>query len=384
MANKRPNRVVDTIIRSNISRAKKDLTIWRSALRAAEDVNRPRRHYLYQLYHELVLDTTFIKESKKRLRGVRKSAFSVYDLNTGEADADLTAMLVQPWFYQLLEYAIDTNWWGHSLVQIDEFELGQIKKISLIDRRHVRPESHEFVKSITDEKGVNYAEDAYYDWLFEFGKTDDLGLLNPLAPNILFKRFAKSAWSEFCEIFGMGIRTGKTNTRDTQSVDRMEQMMIDMGRASYAVIDKDEELEIVQTNKSDGKIYEGLINLCKSEISEAMIGAVTGTDSQGGSRSKEEVGERTGNDAIEDDKEMIEGYMNTQIIPKLVKLGYPLEGKAFRFEKAKDMDQIWKVVQGLLTHYNVDEEFINETFGVPVEKRLAPTDPQLKGNPVFF
>ncbi len=176
----------------------------------------------------------------------------------------------------------------------------------------------------------------------------------------------------------MPIRIGKTNVKDTESLDRMEEMMINTGVSGYLIADNEEKIEFVETAKSNGEVYNNLIVHSNAELSKLVNGAVIGEASQGGSRSKEEVGERTANMITGADKQFLEGYINQTLLPKLIALGYPLKGLGFRFEKSKDLDKLWKITKGLLVHKSVDNEFITTTFGIPVEdKPVLPDNTEL-------
>lgn len=379
MKSKRPNKILDKLIASNSARSRKDINQWRSALQQAENPDNPKRALLYNLYAELILDGRASAEFDKRKLAVQGSEISLYNPADGVTDAEKTKLLQKPWFFDLIGHAMDSKAWGHSLVQIGDMnEEGEISEVELVNRKHVIPEKGMFTVRQGDEKGILYREDKKYSqWLLEFGGKKDLGLLNKTAPHILYKRFAQGAWSEFCEIFGMPLRYVKTNTKDSDSLNRVENMMINMASASYAIIDNEEELAFVETAKSDGGVYNGLIQLCNSEVSFIVNGAVIGESSQGGSRSKEEVGERTGGLITKSDRLWLEGFINTTLLPRLIELGYPVQGLEFKFEEEVDTEGLWTITEGLLPHYDIEEEYITNTFGIPVTKKVVPTETNL-------
>lgn len=387
MASKRPDRILDKLIASSSARSRKDIKQWRSALQQAENPDNPKRTLLYNLYEELILDGRLSAELDKRKLAVQGSEFSLYNPEDGVADPEKTALLQKPWFFDFIGYAMDSKPFGHSLVQIGELnEDGEISEVVLVNRKHVVPEKGLFTIRQGDEKGILYREDKKYSqWLLEIGGKKELGLLNKAAPHVLYKRFAQSAWSEFCEIFGMPLRYGKTNVKDAESLNRMENMMINMAVASYAVLDNEEEISFVETAKSNGEVYSNLINLCNSEVSFIVNGAVIGESSQGGSRSKEEVGERTGGLITKSDRQWMEGYINNTLLPRLILLGYPLEGVKFKFEEEADVNELWTIAKGLLTHYDIEEAYITNTFGIPVTKKVIQEPSQnLSSSKGFF
>lgn len=380
----RPGRVLDTIIRSNISRAKKDINAWRSALQQAENVDKPKRLLLYNLYDELVLDAHLIAEIDKRLLAFLGAEFNLID-ESGKTNPEATALLKKQWFMELMRQ----GWWsmayGHSLV--DTYELtseGLIGSVRLVPRRHVIPEKGIIIKQQADEVGLNYREDPNtYRWLFEIGNPSDLGFLNAAAPHVLYKRFAQGAWAEFCELFGMPVRYAKTNTNDIPSLNRLDKMLKEMATASYAVINTEEELHFIETAKSDGLVYQGLMNFCDAALSKLVNGAVIGEASQGGSRSKEEVGLEIQRMKTLADKKWWEAIMNEQILPKLVEMGYPVSGLFFEFEKQKDTASHWKMVNEMLNNYDIDPAWIEENFNIPVKQRLNGVKTTAKSKDFF-
>lgn len=383
----RPDRVISKVIKSNNSRARKDINQWRTALQQAENVDNPKRTLLYNLYDEVLLDAHLTAEIEKRIQAVIGSEFELFDEN-GQPVSEASNLLRRKWFINLLTQAMWSKFWGHSLIEVTQLDAeGKIAAIELIPRRHVLPEKGIITAKQGDESGILYREDpSVVNWVFEFGEREDLGLLNKCAPHVLFKRFAQSAWSEFCELFGMPVRVGRTNTKDPQSLNDMENMLVSMATASYAVIDKEEELDFIETAKSDGGVYKGLIDVSSAEISKTVNGSVIGEASQGGSRSKEQVGLQIQERVTLSDKKWLEGIINEIVLPRLELFGYPFTGLRFEFERTKDTTAQWAIVSGVLQYYDVDENYIIETFGVPVTaKKVNPIiQPKAEGSEGFF
>jgi len=360
----RPNRIVDKLIVTYTRRARHDIAQWQAALALAENPERPRRWMLYNIYRDILLDPHLTAEIQKRTLAVTGASYRLIDKNG--KDSDRTELLQREWFDKLLQWILEARFWGHSLIQIDTLHAGEIDRLELVDRRHVVPEQGLFLPNMFDDKAIQYRDPKYYRWLIEVGEYRDLGLLNKAVPHVLFKRFAQSAWSEFTEIFGMPIRIAKTNTKDKEALNRMEQMMVDMSTAFYAIIDHDEVIEFIETAKTDGAVYDKLIDRSNSEISKLISGAVLGERSPGGSRAKEQVGKDISDQITAADRRWIGRVMNHYVLPKLISLGYPFQGLRFVFDVEPDINQLWEITSGVLNHYDVDPEFIRTTFGIPV------------------
>lgn len=379
----RPNRLMDQFILSTTSRGRKTIDNWRKALQAAENADTPNRKLLYDLYDELAIDADLRAEweQRRKLR-ILGADFDLVD-EAGKPNPEATEMLMNTWFRDFISYALDSQLWGHSLIELGSEldENGLIASVDLCPRAWVIPEKGLFVNQVGDTTGIEYRTDPkYVPWLIEVGKKRDLGLLNNLAPYILFLRFAMSAWSEFAEKFGMPARVVKTDTVDTKNVNRLYDMLDQMGTAFFAVIGKDDELDWVETAKTNGDIYRQLVEMCMSKISKLLNGAVIGEASQGGSRSKEEVGMDISTLITGGDMMFIENLMK-HALPKLIAIGYPFEGLKFRYQRKGDMQAQWTIVSGILEYYNVPAEYITDTFGVPVEAKTTDPGAESAGPP---
>ncbi len=373
----RPNQLAARqVIAAQQTRGRQMIVDWLKALQAAEHPEKPNRELLYRLYNNLVSDADLEAEweTRRKLR-IIGAGFSLFDVNNKPAE-EATVMLESKWFNDLISKAFDSKLWGHSLIEIKSLTPeGLIGKTMLVNRRYVIPEKGLHIDKIGDEKGVLYREDpAYAPWLFEFGEDKDLGLLSKAAPLILFMRFALAAWSEYCEKFVMPVRIGKTNTKDTESLNRLNTMMIDMATASYAILDKEEEFEFIETSKSDGSnVFDKLISTCTGKLAKLINGSVIGEGTTGGSNAKEQVGQDIQDLVTNADMMWFEGIMNQDIIPKLVLMGYPFQDLKFKFNRTKNLTVLLEVVKGLLEHYDIPEEEITDAFGWTVTKKIVPT-----------
>lgn len=381
----RPNRLALTqFIASQQQRGRQMINDWLKALQAAENPEKPNRELLYKLYKNIMNDADVYSEwkTKRKLR-IIGAGFNIYDANNKPVE-DATKMLEKKWFVDLMNHAFDSMLLGHSLVEIKSIDSdGLIDKVELLNRRHVIPEKGLHVQKVGDEKGVLFREDpTYAPWLFEFGESDDLGILSIIAPYVLFQRFALAAWSEYGEKFVMPVRVGKTNTKDKESLNRLDSMMLDMATASYAILDKDEEFEFIETSKTDGSnVFDKLMTKCAAKISKTINASVIGEGTNGGSNAKEQVGQDMQDLVTNADMMWFEGIMNQEILERLTLMGYPFDGLTFKFNRSKNLEALLKIAMGLLEHYDIPEEEITDAFGFTVTKKVTSTttpDPKIK------
>ncbi len=359
------------LLQQNVAGAKRDLADYRKAINMAERVENPRQYLLMAMYKEIWLDPHLRGEVHNRKEKTLQSRFNVYTPG-GDADEQLTWLLKKTWFRKLMGLLLDARMYGHSLVQIEGVTplsngAGGIVDVSLVPREHVSPREGLLLRTPSDTKGINYRDEpTFKGWIIETPDTDDLGLLSPATPQVLYQRFAQATWSEFTELYVTPLRVGKTNVRDTEMLGQMEDMLIRMGSSAFAVIDESETLEFIQAAQNNGEVFEKLMNKCEAKISKVITGPVIVNATEGGSRSKEEVGERTFGEVVGSDKEWLQNIINDRLFPLLVMHGYPLQGCTFEFEEQKDLKQLWDMTHQSMTHYDVDEDWIRDTFGIQV------------------
>ena len=219
-------------------------------------------------------------------------------------------------------------------------------------------------------KGLDYINAPEYGtWLLDFGTVGDLGLINKAIPHILFSRFAQSCWSELCEIYGIPPRVMKTNTRDRAALNRAEKMMTDMGAAAWFIIDESETFEWASNGvPSTGEVYNGLIKLCRDNISLLISGAIIGQDTKYGSKGKEESSQETLQDLVNADQTLVEQYMNEKVLSALYAIGVlPEDGLIFQYDQVEDLSELWKRTIDLMPYKNIPDEWIKDKFGVEVQ-----------------
>lgn len=366
------------IVESASYRSKKDINDWRAALQLAEHYEKPRRRYLIDLYEELRLDAHMINLMNRFKRHLTQHPFLLRNKKNGKPDPEATKLLMKGWFLDTLKFKSEANFFGHSLIQIKKIDADGIKEVELINRRNVVPELGSYIEDLSKDNLINYRDDPNLDkYLFEhFADADNrFGYLNPAAPYILFKKNALIAWSEFCEIFGLPIRYVVTDNKRKADIDRIEKALRDMGKAAYGVFHTGEEMKFAETQRSDTyNVFDKLKDACNREITIMTLGeTMTSEVGKNGSRSQAEVHQETSNQAAEEHRMNTEIWVNETLLPKLDVHGYGLKNFEFYYPKQANFDaQEWAVYSGLLQHYEIDEKFFIDQYGVPITgKKVA-------------
>lgn len=365
---------------------KKDIAAWRRAWQMAIDVDYPRRIELYNIYTDVEIDNHLSGIVEQLTNSVISRSFKVYDINTGKEVAELTLLLEDEWFKDLMKYILQARYWGHSLIQLGDIVTSSIGRrrfssVELIPRQHVVPEFGLILKDVYDDysKGIPYREGKISQWLIEAGKPKDLGLYLKCAPQAISKKNMMAFWDQFGEMFGMPIRIAKTNTTDPKERGRLEQMLTNMGAAAWGLFPDGTEIDIRETSRGDAfEVYDRRIDRANTEMSKAVL-TVTMTADDGSSRSQSEVHERMLQLTIEQQADWLKDVINNQLLPRLIALGFPFTEKHyFNWDYAIDYtpEQQLEIEKMLLTYFEVDEQYFVEKYNVPVKGRINQ-NPQL-------
>lgn len=379
------------LVEQYVFKTRQDISKWRIAENAIKAVEFPMSYLLYNLYDDIMNDTTVTSQIENRTLEAISANFNLRPKG-GDIDVELTEELQNAEFInEIIRQIVYTRFFGHSVIELDwDNTTGENNlKTTLIPRQNIIAKKGWFHKNYQDAEKINYRElQEYGTWILEFGKNDDLGLLNKIVPHVLFKKFAQSCWSELCEIYGIPPRVMKTDTQDPQALARGKKMMQQMGTAAWFIIDSTEEFQWAQGVQTNGDVYNNLIRLCTNEISIALNGAVLGQDTQNGSYGKERAGQDTLKKLVMADMAMVEMYMNTRVMPALARIGVVPENYIFQYEIAEDTEELWKMTVQALNHFTVDPEWVKDKFGIKItgtKENVPPIQQQkLEADDGFF
>ncbi|MBK9292579.1 MAG: DUF935 family protein [Bacteroidetes bacterium] len=360
---------------------KKDIGTWRQAWQLAINTENPRRSHLYDVYTDVDVDMHLTGAIAQRKNMVLKKAFRLVDAS-GKEVRQATELLETEWFKDFMSHALDSRFWGHSLIQFgDIITLGgkrMFEQVSLVPRRHVVPEHGIILRNADDEhsKGISYRNSNLANWCIEAGKPHDLGLLLKCAPHALSKKNMMAFWDGFGELFGMPIRIGKTISRDPNEISKIEQMLGDMGAAAWGLFPEGTEIQIVESSRGDAfNVYDQRIERCNSEMSKGILNQ-TMTIDEGASLSQSQVHLQIFQNVIEADADMLRDLVNNRLLPFMLMHGFQVQGLRFEWDDSIDYspDQQKNIEQMLLdAGYEIDPAYFTEKYNIPVSARK--TDP---------
>ena len=375
--------------RTTDSLTRKDIGDWRNAWQLAINVDSPNRQRLYDIYRDVEVDLHLSGCIQQREGFVMARSFKLVN-EKGDEDEEAANYFNTSWFKLLMKFALDANYWGHSLI-----ELGNITTdingrqtydgVRLIPRKHVIPEYHRVVPDLGQDwhTGIDYHDTPFADWLIEVGQPDSLGLYLKAATQTIPKKNALAFWDTFAEIFGMPMRIARTTTRDDKELAKMEKMMADMGTEGWGIFQEGTNIEVVESSRGDAfNVYDKRIDRANSELSKLIIGQ-TMTIEDGSSLSQSETHLEVFQNLIEADCDTIRDMVNNQLLPHMIRHGFPLKGIHFDWDYSVDYTPEQQVAYEtmVLNEYEVAPAYFEEKYNMPVGERrqmltpVAPPEP---------
>lgn len=368
----------------------KDMRSWRQAWQQAIDIENPRRGRLYDIYRDVEVDLHLGGCVDQRKGFVQKKSFKLVDAK-GKQNETSTQLLEAVWFKDLVGYILDSRYWGHSLIQLGDVASidGELRYtgVELVNRKHVIPEYGVILREQGDDwqNGVPYREGAMADWVIEAGKPRDLGLYLKAATQTIPKKNMLAYWDQFGEIFGMPIRIAKTSSRDPKDRTQIETMLSTMGAAAWGLFPSDTDIDIKETTRGDAfNVYDKRIERANSELSKGILNQ-TMTIDNGSSLSQSEVHLEVFQNVVEKDADLVKDIVNDQLLPRMVKHGFPVKGLRFAWDDSIDYtpEQQIEYERMLLEHFDCDPKAFEEKYGIKILGTKKPDTSAQLAHPFF-
>lgn len=361
------------LIAQSDSLTKKDIGDWRQAWQVAINVDNPNRIRLYDIYRDCLVDLHLQGCIGQRKGMTLKEDFHLVGKN-GKEDEEATKLLRQEWFNDFLGLALDSRFWGHSLIQLGDVirdEDGmRFDGVTLIPRKHVCQEHGVVVPVAGDDwhNGISYRDGEYADWCVEVGKPYDLGLLLSCAPSCISKKNMLGFWDMFGEIFGAPMRIAKTTTQDESERRKIEGALNDMGSAFWGLFPDGTDIEIKESSRGDAyNVYDKRVDRCNSELSKGILNQTMTIDS-GSSLSQSETHLEVFENVVKEDKKMVYYVVNGRLLPLMRRHGFPVQGLTFQWDDAasftpaeqREMERV------LLQYYEIDPQYFVDKYNVAI------------------
>lgn len=357
---------------------RKEIDDWINARTARRDPFHPVTYYQQQLYKDALLDNHLAGAIEtQRILPVINKEFIVRDPN-GKTDPERSLLIQGKWFRDILRQALLSIFYGYSLIFVDNL-LSPDRTILNIHRENVVPELGRILNNPLDLSGkhIDYRQFPAY-FLYASIGTDTVGLIESVAPLTIYKRHSWASWDEFEQIFGLPIRIARTAINTKEHKNDIQQWLETMGTAAYAILDKQTDIEIKESNRSDAyHIYLEKVNAANREISKRILGQ-TMTMDDGASLSQAKVHSDMLKEVHASDLTELSDWVNDTLFPVLRIHGFDIpEGYTFAAQDHEVISPRDKIAidQALLNAgYNLDPAYIENFYGTPLDKKNPRRD----------
>jgi hypothetical protein len=347
-------------------RVRQTIENWLSAIQLAESKYRPQRMFLLDIYRTALLDSHIHSMIENRKNKAVLQDFMLVK-NDQKMDVEIE-WFKNSWFYKFISLALDSKFWGYSVIQFDDMIDNVFTDVSLVDPYKIIPEKKEIKRSKYDVSGTSVSE---FDCLF-VGSKDDLGLLHKVSQYYLYKKEVLASYNEYIEVFGQPTRIAKVGPNSNQK--QVYDMLLNMGSNAFGVFDHQTELEFLSNNDTGNDIFEKLLNYLDEQINITISGASEGEKNYA-QANKDEMTQHTQSKI---DNMFLEGVINNQLIPYMVDFGLTsLEGSKFKFvnEEKLSLKEKFEFDSKLLEFYDLDPTYLEDTYDTKIIGRNTETEP---------
>lgn len=380
---KKDKALITKIVNDFTDLSRKNIQDWRMAIESAVNSENPNWAAFQDLLDYLMPDGHLGAVTDLRKGTVLSNPFYIRSRKTKKEVEKKTDVLKKEWIWLMMNDLLDASLRVIAAVQIVDAQAGLY---DVLPHRNLVPQNNFLRFNAYQDEGIFLTDPALKGIVVTKG-THKLGAINDIIPDLIWKKNARQAWARFTEKFGDPLVTATSNSTDPVKLKRIETMIRMLGESAMAVLPEGTTIDI-NTEAKQGDPYNLYLEQAKysdEQISKRLLGGTMVSDN-GSSRSQSEVHERSLNYIIgESERKKIEFAFNDQILPILRQQGFPFtDDDEFIFDRSEDLrlTEQWNIVQGALNHFDIDEEWISETFNFPIKgKKQAPTIPPAQQDP---
>lgn len=145
-------------------------------------------------------------------------------------------------------------------------------------------------------------------------------------------------------------------------------MLGSMGAAGWALFPEGTEIEIKESTRGDAyNVFDKRIERANSELSKGIL-TETMTTENGSSLSQSEVHLEVLKNLVSKDADKLRDVVNFQLIPKMIKHGFPLSGYRFDWYEGIDFTPEQQIAYEklLLDRFEIDPKYFIDKYNVPI------------------
>lgn len=320
-----------------LQRIRHDVQMWREAIVEAEQAWYPNRVRMQRMFIDTILNghTLACVNRRKDLTLLREWSFKN---DADQENKDLKKLFNKKWFATFLEWALESKFFGYSLISLGDIQEDKFPEINLIRRFNISPDRLNVTSYVYSITGAQFLEKPYKDWHVWIPTPTDVGIskcgygiLYNVALYEIMCRNLLGQNADAAELYGMPLRVGKTTKTEEPERNEFMSAMLNMGSAGAILLDTLDELELVES-KGMGqgyKIYPDLEKRLENKISKIILGHADAMDSIAGKLGATQGEDSPAHMALRDkqasDGAFLEDVVNDILIPKMIKLGFNID-----------------------------------------------------------
>ncbi|WP_315302497.1 DUF935 family protein [Tannerella forsythia] len=359
---------------------RKEVTDYQSARAARYDPFNPLTFPLQQLYKDAILDNHAQGAIENRILRVTNKE-CVIKSPEGDIDRVRSRFVQKKWFRHLIRKAMESKFYGYSMLFVNSFEHGNIREIIDIPRENVIPERGMLLKNAMHPTGEHILFREFPNFLIYIQLMPDaIGILERIAPLTIYKRHSWASWDEFEQFYGVPIRIARTMINTKKHKDELQKWLEMMGSGAYGIFDKQTDIEIKENSKTDAyNVFLQKINIINKEISKGTNGQ-TMTMDDGSSQSQANVHLLIYDEITKADIMDVQDWASDQFFPIMRSFGYDIpDGYYLELQEPvsiKPEDKI-KIDEALMRGgFKPKRQYIEEFYGTPLEEEKEEPKPE--------
>lgn len=352
--------VLPQIIVKAPNRRTSDISVWRNAIRSADS---GRVKALFELYEDLLIDTSLFRAWNKRVEAVTNAEL-VFQMENNESNDDVDDLMESLSWENLLIGIMNFKAYDRGGAEC-RFDNGF--SVDIIPPKHINLETGSILINDSDERGIDYTNDPH---LIVLGNKRDYGLFLRTAPYAIWKRGGFGDYAQWLEIFGMPQRIGKYSSYDPQSRILLEEALKNAGSAPWIVIPQESNVETVNNtgSGSSGSSFNEFRQACNEEMLITILGnTLTTIAGDKGARSLGDVHKEVEEGINKADMRFVEKVLNTYFKPLLELKGYNVKGGKFVFPSAVEPLGVSEIIS-LTDVLDIPAWWLYDKYGIPSPK----------------
>jgi hypothetical protein len=350
---------------------RKEVDDWTQARQQRRDPFNPSTYHIQQLYKDCMLDNHLQGAIENRILTTINKDFNL-NAPDGTIDRKRSADIQTKWFRHIIRKAMESKFYGYSTLFVQDLNQPNRKIIDL-PRENIIPEKSVLVKNAfnPNAQAIPYANFPNYFVHIQLGP-DAIGILERIAPLTIFKRHSWAAWDEFEQVFGIPIRIARTAIQTQKHKDDIQQWLENMSTLSYAIFDKQTDIEFKENAKNDAfNIYLQKITLINKEISKGIAGQTLTMD-DGSSLSQSKVHLDIFKQIIHADMQDVQDWVNDDFFPVLRAWGFDIpHGYYMTIVEKEITDPLQKIIIDTAlvnAGFKISPQYIEQFYGTPLDR----------------